>query len=84
MCPLSSRQRKKQKEYVKYYSKRVTAKDGLWVRKSPSTSGQKCFIIDYNQEIESFGVTPFQKKGDFLNVKITKAYSWHLLGELVK
>ena len=47
----------KQKGYVKYYSKRVTAKDGLWVRKAPSTSGQKCFIIDYNQEIESFGVT---------------------------
>jgi murein DD-endopeptidase MepM/ murein hydrolase activator NlpD len=47
----------KQKGYVKYYSKRVTAKDGLWVRKSPSTQGQKCFILDYNQEIESFGVT---------------------------
>lgn len=47
----------KQKGYVKYYSKRVTAKDGLWVRKAPSTSGQKCFILDYNQEIESFGVT---------------------------
>ena len=47
----------KKKGYVKYYSKRVTAQDGLWVRKSPSTQGQKCFIIDYNQEIESFGVT---------------------------
>jgi tRNA-2-methylthio-N6-dimethylallyladenosine synthase len=27
---------------------------------------------------------PDAKVGDFLNVKITKAFSWHLLGEVVK
>jgi tRNA A37 methylthiotransferase MiaB len=27
---------------------------------------------------------PNAKVGDLVNVKIVKAYSWHLLGELVK
>lgn len=44
------------KGYVKYHSKRVTAKDGLWCRTAPSTKGKKLFVLDYNQEVESFGV----------------------------
>ena len=43
--------------YVKYYSKIVTAQDGLWCRTAPNTKGKKYCILDYNQEIESFGVT---------------------------